>query len=101
MTAKVKIQVEYFHACPHAEQALGLARQYKQTHENTVVEFIEINNDRQARETGFRGSPTILINGRDLTGAPVPAEPRLACRFYPDGLPSFLEFEKIVHKLCR
>ncbi len=101
MTDKVKIQVQYFQDCPHAEQALGLARQYKQTHENAVVEFIEIKNDRQAQEIGFRGSPTILINGQDLTGAPAPAEPHMACRFYPDGLPTFPEFEKIVRKLCR
>jgi len=71
---------------------------YHQKHDNTATEFIEVKDDRQAQDIGFRGSPTILINGQDMSGVPVPAEPRMACRFYPDGLPSFQEFEIIVHK---
>lgn len=85
--------------CPHAEQALDLVRQYKERHKNTITKFIEVKDDLQARSTNFRGSPTILINGQDMAGIPVPAEPRMACRFYPDGLPSIQEFEKIVQKL--
>ncbi len=91
--------MQYFNGCPHAEQALNLVQQFKQRHDNTKTEIIEVKNDRQAQKIRFRGSPTILINGQDMAGLPVPAEPHIACRFYPDGLPSFQEFEKIVHKL--
>ena len=99
MAGKIILQVQYFIGCPHAEQALNLVQQYKKSHENIVTEYIEVKDDLQAQTIGFRGSPTILINGQDMTGVPAPAEPRMACRYYPDGLPSFQEFEKIVHKL--
>jgi len=99
MTPKITLQVQYFIGCPHAEQALKLVKQYKQRHDNAEAEIIEVKSDHQAQDIGFRGSPTILINGQDMSGVPVPDEPHMACRFYPDGLPSYQEFEKIVHNL--
>ena len=99
MTAKIKLQVQYFRGCPHAEQAFKLVEKYHQKYDNSEAELVEVKDDRQAQDIGFRGSPTILINGQDMSGVPVPEEPHMACRFYPDGLPSFQEFEKIVHNL--
>lgn len=32
-------------------------------------------------------TPTILVNGRDLYGLPVPTAPSMGCRMYPGGVP--------------
>ena len=37
------------------------------------------------------GSPTILLDGRDLFGQEPAAKPSLMCRMYPEGLPSKTE----------
>jgi hypothetical protein len=32
-------------------------------------------------------TPTVLVNGRDLYGLPVPDAPSMGCRMYPGGVP--------------
>jgi hypothetical protein len=59
-------------------------------HSDVDIEMLEIETDEQARQYGFSGSPTILINDVDLmnvladepqaTGAE--AESALTCRLY-------------------
>jgi hypothetical protein len=95
----VQLEIQYFIECQHAEEALMLVRRYNERHPNTKVTIVKIEDDAQARQVGFRGSPTILINDMDMVGAPVPDDPRMACRFYPDGLPTLDEFEAIVEKM--
>ncbi|HPG41753.1 MAG TPA: DUF2703 domain-containing protein [bacterium] len=92
----ITLELQYFKGCPHAEYALQLVDAYRQAHQDVLVQIIEVRNEQQAQEISFRGSPTILINGRDMLDVPAPDEPRMACRFYPDGLPTLLEFEKII-----
>ncbi len=84
--------------CPHAEEALLLMSRYNDRHPGTRITIVKIKDDAHARQVGFRGSPTILINGADMVGAPAPDDPRMACRFYADGLPTLDEFEVIVEK---
>jgi glutaredoxin len=93
----VKIEVQYFDGCPHAPAALALVRRFQQEHPETEVKYTKVEDDAQAAEIGFRGSPTILINGEDFFGAPVPDEPHLACRFYPQGLPDYEAFIKLIN----
>lgn len=53
------------------------------------VERIEITTEAEAQRRSFAGSPTILIDGRDIDPQPeLPA--RLTCRlyFHEDGRPS-------------
>lgn len=47
-----------------------------------------VGNDETAATVMFRGSPTLLIDGEDVEGMPAPAHFSLACRFYPQGIPS-------------
>jgi hypothetical protein len=56
---------------------------------------ILVEDEATAKKVGFRGSPTLLINGEDIEGVPAPAEPSLACRFYANGIPSSDEIRKI------
>lgn len=84
--------------CPHAEEALLLMSRYNERHPGTQIIVVKIKDDAHARQVGFRGSPTILINSADMVGAPVPDDPHMACRFYPDSLPTVDEFEAIIEK---
>jgi len=52
-----------------------------------LTEVQVVDADTAAR-LGFRGSPTLLINGEDVDGMPAPEEASLSCRFYPNGIPS-------------
>jgi hypothetical protein len=94
----VHLEIQYFMGCPHAEEALLLMGRYNERHPGTQISIVKILDDDHARQIGFRGSPTILINGADMFGAPIPDDPRMACRFYPDGLPDIDVFEQIVEK---
>jgi hypothetical protein len=72
-------------ACPSHEEGLDLLRHAAADAGVAVaVEQVEVATDEQARERGFTGSPTYLLDGRD----PFPAEGRAhapvhdACRAY-------------------
>lgn len=93
-----KIEVQYFDGCPHAPPAIHLAERYQDEHQDTELILTRVESDEDARRVGFRGSPTILINGKDLFGDPLPDEPHLACRFYPNGLPDYNEFKKMLNQ---
>ena len=93
-----KIEVQYFEGCPHAPPAIDLVKRYVQEHPEIEMILTNVQDNAHATEIGFRGSPTILINGDDLFGQPIPENPHLACRFYPKGLPEYEEFEILVVK---
>ena len=95
----LEIEVQYFDGCPHAPAALALVRRFQQDLPKVEVKYAKIGDDSQAAQIWFRGSPTILINDEDLFGVPAPAEPHLACRFYPQGLPSYENFQEMVHNI--
>ena len=94
-----KIEVQYFDGCPHAKPAIRLCERFRDEHPpiNLILKRVETNEE--AVKVGFRGSPTILINGKDLFGDPVLDAPHLACRFYPKGLPDYEEFRRLVKGL--
>ena len=94
----LKIKIQYFDGCSHAAEAIGLVKRYRQGHPETIVAFIEVTDDAYAAKIGFRGSPTIQINGQDLFDQPVPENPYMSCRFYPQGLPSYEVFVKKINE---
>ena len=96
----MKIQFLYFEDCPSHED--GLARLRKVLEEESVsqeIEIIEVVSEKQAAELKFIGSPSILINGRDIDpGGLERQSPALACRVYrlPDGRFSPLPSESMI-----
>jgi hypothetical protein len=54
------------------------------------VEVREVTSREQAEALRFPGSPTILVDGRDVDPEGANARPALNCRIYrlPDGSPS-------------
>jgi len=49
------------------------------------VVIIEVTSLDLARETAFVGSPTIRVDGRDVSPPTAGEEPSLDCRRYPTG----------------
>jgi hypothetical protein len=62
------VEVLSLPGCPNLEETLRLAGQVV----FTVVPGTEVRDIRltgeEARERGFPGSPTVLVNGRDIEG---------------------------------
>ncbi len=84
----VKIEVIHVADCPHVPEALNRLR-IASKDLAVQVETIEVCTDSEAAALGMRGSPTILIDGRDLfTPRDVPVG--MACRVAPgsDPLPT-------------
>lgn len=95
----MEVTLLYFDGCPNWEataerlRALAAARGFRLT-------FVEVESPEQARNLGFRGSPTILVDGRDpfAEGA---ERVGLTCRLYdtPEGLrgmPTHAQLEEIL-----
>ncbi len=94
-----RIEVQYFDGCPHVAKAKELVEHYRHEHPEVQIHYTQVADDEHAGRIGFRGSPTILIDGKDLYEQPIPEEPRMACRFYPGGLPDYNSFVKMVQKV--
>lgn len=95
----------YFEGCPHSKetrehlekalQQLGL--------DPHMVKDVRIENQEQAETWRFPGSPTILIDGKDLATGEAPTSVGFTCRVYHiDGKPTgVLPTRFIVEKLTR
>jgi hypothetical protein len=55
---------------------------------NLPIEQLDINSlsEKQDKRAGF-GSPTILVNGKDLFDSPTSETFNPSCRYYPNGIP--------------
>ena len=79
----MRVELVWWEGCPSYPEAL------RQLHEvladegldPEIVELREVVSDEQAERERFLGSPTILVDGRDV--APADGQPvGLACRVY-------------------
>ena len=88
----MKIEVLYVADCPSHPAAVRLVKDVLQA-EGVVADIREVlvADQHSARQLGFRGSPTILVNGQDVAGPSSPQDFALSCRLYPGsnqiGLP--------------
>lgn len=92
-----QVQLIYFDGCPNVDAARAAVRAaLDATGIATPVEEVDVGRpDAPAWARGW-GSPTILVDGRDVTGA-TRAE-AAACRLYRGGAP---EVAAITHALAR
>ena len=63
----MKITVQYFDGCPHWKLADRRLNDVLQSLDGDrfTLEYQRIESPEMAEDVGFRGSPTILIDGRD------------------------------------
>ena len=83
--AGVQVLLLYFDGCPHWQVAAErLAEALRQAgHTDVIVERRLVTTDAEAQAAHFRGSPTILIDGRDLFAGDDTGSFGLTCRIYP------------------
>lgn len=92
MKEKIKIEIQHFHGCQNSPKLIERVKEVIKEIEN--IEYKEIvDSNEKAIEVKFRGSPTLLVNGRDIEDRPEPKEPALMCRYYPNGLPGVNEIK--------
>lgn len=81
----IVLQVQYFQGCPHATEALRLARSVAdELGPGILVEPVEVDTPSQAAALGFHGSPSLRINGQDVEGRTDPGG-AICCRTYEGG----------------
>ena len=85
----IKIEVQYFNGCPNSKAVLEMVKKFV-AESKLQIDFEEILVETQedAEKYKFRGSPTILINRKDVEGLEENITPSLACRYYINGLPT-------------
>jgi hypothetical protein len=76
------VELLFWEGCPsHPEALEELQRLLHEEHVETAVDLIEVTSDEQAQRERFPGSPTIRIDGEDVT--PTTDEHfSLSCRVY-------------------
>jgi hypothetical protein len=86
---KVRVDLQYVDDCPKFSKLReNLAQAVRGIEDHVEVSETNVLDEATAAEVMFRGSPTLLINGKDVVGMPAPNTPSLSCRIYQDGLPS-------------
>lgn len=79
----IAIQVLYCESCPSHEQALvDLHQVIGEEGLDAAVSTHRVESEADARRLHFVGSPTILVNGKDIDPPPADAPPALTCRAY-------------------
>lgn len=98
----VKVSLLYFDGCPNWKVADERLREALASigRGDTDVEYLRVSTPEEAEARQFRGSPTVLVNGRDPfldRESPV----GLSCRVYrtPDGLTGSPTVEQLVEAL--
>lgn len=86
---KVKIELQFFEGCPNYKiMNENLRKATEGLEQSLEILYTNVEDEETALKSGFRGSPTLLIDEEDVEGVPIPLRPSLACRFYAKGVPS-------------
>lgn len=97
----MRIELQYFEECPHWRVAADRLQPLAEAR-GLAVARRAITTPEEAADAGFRGSPTILIDGRDPFASG--DEPiGLACRIYqtpagPAGSPTVEQLEAVLDR---
>lgn len=102
MKGTVNVSLLYFDGCPNWTVADDRLREAlaRAGHSDTQVEYRQVRTPEEAEAAQFRGSPTLLVNGRDPFldhESPV----GLSCRVYRthDGLAGSPTVEQLLEAL--
>jgi hypothetical protein len=94
----VKIQLLYFPGCPHVDASRAALREALAAEQIAVgVEEIDVAHPDAPAWVRAWGSPTILIDGRDVAGQRAPSTSTgVACRLYGGGAPPVEHIRKLL-----
>ena len=100
----MKVTFLYYEDCPSHDQALERLRSVMVEDDiSAETEIIKVETDEQAQRYNFVGSPTILVNGRDIDPPAPEAISALTCRAYrlEDGRISPLPSVTMIRRALR
>jgi hypothetical protein len=79
----MRVRFLFYEDCPSHEPALERLREVlAEEGIDAAIEVVEVESEEQAQELRFVGSPTVLMNGRDIDPPPPDSHYALACRAY-------------------
>jgi len=94
---KVKIEIQHFRGCPNSPEMIRRVKEaIKGSEEKIEYNEVLVESNELAEGIKFRGSPTLLINGKDFEGRDEPERASLNCRIYENGLPNEYEIKKFI-----
>jgi hypothetical protein len=99
----MKIQLLYFDGCPSWQDGLkNLETVLQELNIDTPIEIIKVLDDENAARMKFLGSPSFLVDGRDLWHEDRESY-SLSCRVYstPAGIRGVPTVEMLKEKLSR
>ena len=83
MAKPEKIELLYWDGCPSYPEALDLLQSVLAARGFAAeVEVHEVHSHEEAEALRFPGSPTILVDGRDVDPEGAGGQPSLSCRIY-------------------
>ncbi len=97
----MKIQFLYFEDCPNSKPAFqNLSMALQKLDLKLEIERVVIEDDLQAEQYSFQGSPSIKLNGVDLW-EDIRPDYHMGCRVYqtPTGLAGSPTVEMLVKRL--
>ena len=97
----MKINFLWWDDCPSYPEAWRrLQKVLDELGAEVEVERNEIRTDEEAERWHFPGSPTILVNGKDIDPRAPTLPSRLTCRLYfkEDGRPSPVPSEEMIRR---
>jgi len=79
----MKIIFQYCDDCPSHDMALARLRKVMaEEGVESSIDIVKVKTSEQAKQLEFVGSPTILINGSDISPVVGPHHYALTCRIY-------------------
>ena len=102
-TRKRRIKFLYWEECQSHDEALSRLRKViAEDRIDAEIEIIRVQSDEEAKRLRFTGSPTILVDGKDIQ-PPTTTHYSMACRAYQleDGRISPLPSEAMIRKALK
>ncbi len=62
--SKIKIDIQHFDGCPNSPKLIERVKEAIKPY--VQYEEILVSSNEDAKKVGFRGSPTLLINGKEF-----------------------------------
>ncbi|MCK5343776.1 MAG: DUF2703 domain-containing protein, partial [Candidatus Heimdallarchaeota archaeon] len=91
------IEIQHFRGCPNSPEMIRRVKQaIKGIEEKIEYSEVLVESNELAEKLKFRGSPTLLINGKDFEGRGEPESAALNCRVYENGFPNVNEIKKFI-----